>query len=375
MAIPLLPKTFPSFKVPSSSSALLFIVTLFSLNVCCPGLADVLSLHCYACAKKGAELPKGFSLLKDDQLMMDPTALGSEATDRTIKPQIRALLMNAAEYDKLRFTVVIIRRNNGSAQKKRVSNGCCRKFIINHLLVPENGNCSFGYEMEVKDELQQKECVEKDANCTFLSINCSFPMGQDNVRVLVNVSADDPNIEEKCWEQTSTHFWSSDVLLFSLIGVAVVIVVAAVVATFLLCRRQQHAQKEDEKSVYMEQQPTLNAEQFGVMSVSLLSDGYEDDEGKKPNPRIGNVGVEVPESYYSNEYEEEIKLYNDNKEGGNAYAPYEAKKSNFWPKKTEAEEKAIYEIATRAVYEVGVPKSVEEVPPSRATESDIYNQR
>uniref|UniRef100_A0A183C7M4 Protein-serine/threonine phosphatase n=1 Tax=Globodera pallida TaxID=36090 RepID=A0A183C7M4_GLOPA len=177
MAIPFLPKTPPSFKVPSSS-ALLFIVTLFSLNVCCPGLADVLSLHCYACAKKGAELPKGFSLLKDDQLMMDPTALGSEATDRTIKPQIRALLMNAAEYDKLRFTVVIIRRNNGSAQKKRVSNGCCRKFIINHLLVPENGNCSFGYEMEAKDELQQKECVEKDTNCTFLSINCSFPMGQ-----------------------------------------------------------------------------------------------------------------------------------------------------------------------------------------------------
>uniref|UniRef100_A0A914GTK4 Uncharacterized protein n=1 Tax=Globodera rostochiensis TaxID=31243 RepID=A0A914GTK4_GLORO len=402
MAIPFLPQTFPSFTA-SSASSLLFIVTLLSLNVYCPSLADVLSLQGYACAKAGAELPKGFSLLKGEQLMLDPTALGSEDTDRTIKPQIRALLMNAEEYDKLRFAVVIIRRNNGSAQKARVSNRCCRKFIINHLIVPENGNCSFGYEMEAKDELQQKECVEKAVNCTFLSVYCSFPMGQvenltnvrhfsikmwapvdgipckwkaiiEGVRVLVNVSADDPNIEEKCWEQTPTYFWSSGVFIFSLIAVVVVIAVAAVVVTFLLCRRQQHEEKEEEKSVYMEEQPTSIAEQFGAMSVSMLSGGYDDDEEKKPNyviSRSGNVGVEVPESSYSNEEEE--NPYNNNKGGGNANAPYEARKSNFWPKRTEVEEEAIYESATRAVYELGVPKSAEEVPPSRATESDIYN--
>uniref|UniRef100_A0A914GWQ8 Uncharacterized protein n=1 Tax=Globodera rostochiensis TaxID=31243 RepID=A0A914GWQ8_GLORO len=303
----------PSLKSPSS--LLLIAALLFNGYRCCR--ADAFSLQDKACAKKGAELPKGFSLPKDDQILMNPLALG---INRTIQPQIRALLLQkGGELDRLHFAVVIIERDK-DGQHASATNGTCSQFFIDHLLLPENVNCVFGKETKVKDEHQQKECSENGTKCTSLPVNCNFPMGRvdalsyvrhftiklwarvdalndshcmwkaiiDGVRVLKSVSTGNSNELEKCW---ASNVWVCCeplqlAVLFSVC--AVVLVVSVILMVACLCRKRKqptgrHTKKKEDKEEATEedavQLSTSIAAQYGVeVPDSVLSKTEDDDE-------------------------------------------------------------------------------------------------
>uniref|UniRef100_A0A914IBY6 Uncharacterized protein n=1 Tax=Globodera rostochiensis TaxID=31243 RepID=A0A914IBY6_GLORO len=318
-----------SFATPSSSASLAWLFSaalLFSCCCCCCCRSDVLSLQDYTCAKKGAELPEGFSLTKDDQLLMVPSTLSSEDDDDTTKqiigPQIRALLLNSEKVDMLRFAVIIIERDDGDEQNEEVTHGHCGKFFIDHLLLPANVNCSFGnVVMELQNDHQQKECAEEGTICTSLPVHCHFPMGHvehltnarhfaikiwskvasaddhhpcrwkviiDDVRALLNASAVEPHMSEKCWETWLSYFKSKldllkaklDALTLAVIGSCLFAVVIIILVVVLLCCRQQRTyryymveRKEDKKLVVLGQ-PILIAVRFG-------------DEWRTPNQRDG----------------------------------------------------------------------------------------
>uniref|UniRef100_A0A914I5P0 Uncharacterized protein n=1 Tax=Globodera rostochiensis TaxID=31243 RepID=A0A914I5P0_GLORO len=120
-------ETWPSLKSPSS--LVLIAALLFNCYRCCP--ADVLSLQDNACAKKGAGLPTGFSLPKDDQLLMEPWALGTDDINQPIQSQIHALLSNVEESaEPLHFSIIIIERDqktkHGTCSHSSILIFCCR---------------------------------------------------------------------------------------------------------------------------------------------------------------------------------------------------------------------------------------------------------
>uniref|UniRef100_A0A914I5U4 Uncharacterized protein n=1 Tax=Globodera rostochiensis TaxID=31243 RepID=A0A914I5U4_GLORO len=308
----------PSPKSPSS--LVLIAALLFNCCRCCP--ADVLSLQDNACAKKGAGLPTGFSLPKDDQLLMEPWALGTDDINQPIQSQIHALLSNVEESaEPLHFSIIIIERD------QKTAHGTCSQFFNAHLLLPNNVNCSFGSEAEVKDDHQQNECADKGTKCMALPVNCSFPMGRtetlpnvrvftikmwarvdalsdshcswkaiiDGVRVLLS-TGDSNDLEQACWETTDPICCSSWQLnlLFCLCPVVLVLTVVLMVACLYRGQRRTSnppTTKTKDEEAATGSQPTSRAAQYGVeVPDSVLS---QEETPTKAVPAEG--GVTVPE--------------------------------------------------------------------------------
>uniref|UniRef100_A0A914GQ78 Uncharacterized protein n=1 Tax=Globodera rostochiensis TaxID=31243 RepID=A0A914GQ78_GLORO len=247
---------FASFlQISRSFATSLLIVAL--LNSHCHCGAEEFTLEKFTCAKAGSDgLPKGFSLIRDDQLKLDL----SKSPDG--KP-LYGLLLNAMGSEQLVISVVAVDKMS------------CRKSFNNSVsLMADSGRCYPDAAKEGKDDQP-------------LGFVCAFPMGQitglpnaryftitwsktnskdsqckwnatiDGIRVLLEASSD---ASEKCWEEAPSMSWP----WICAICVGSFVLLAVIITVAFVCWRQPNSHTSAEDGIYGPSSITENGIEFIV---------------------------------------------------------------------------------------------------------------